>query len=376
MTPVVVPKVNSNDVVYTLVEWLTPDGRQVAEGEPLAVVETSKAACELVAERSGILHRAVPVGAECQVGDIIGYLFDSAEERLRFAAAQPHAGHSAVDGHAEVLVTDAAEALARRYGISHGALRQLGQAVVRRADVERLLVDTAEPRSSTVYVASRTQRAVAEVVWRSHTTVPAAFTVTTIYSGALSHVKHAYGAADGVPVGSVEVLVKVIAAMCERFPLFFAVRDEAGEVRLPATANVGVTVDVGNGLYVPVIRKPAGLTLREVGDVLSGFQRAAREGTFRDDELRDANIMLAVHDYTGVDFAMPLIMPGQACALAVGGRRSELYLDPSGAVATRSYFHTCVAYDHRLINGRDAALFARELKLTVETPERLQSVVG
>lgn len=376
MTPIVVPRLNANDDVYTLVEWLLPDGRQVTRGQPIATVEASKVACELVAECSGVLHRVVAVGAECRVGDIVGHLFDSVEDRLRFVATQSGTGVPSKDDDGGVVVTDAAAELARRFDIPHSVLRKLGRAVVRRSDVDHLLAGMGAAVGSDVYEPSRTQRAIAEVVLRSHQTVPAAFTVVKVYSGVLSRVRREHRSANGAPAGLAVLLVKVLAAMCERFPLFFATRDTSGEVHLPAAANVGVTVDVGSGLYVPVIKTPAGRTIHELGEMLSGFQRAARDGTFGDEDLRGANIMLALHHYTGVDFAMPLVLPGHTCALAVGGPQSELYFDESGAVAGRAYLQICLTYDHRLVNGRDAALFARELKLTLESWERLQTVVA
>src|SRR5690242_5715317 len=101
MTPVVVPRLSANDDVYTLVEWLLPDGREVTRGQPIATVETSKAASELVAECSGVLHRGVAVGAECRVGDVLGHLFESAEDRERFVAAQSTTAVAGDDGGAD-----------------------------------------------------------------------------------------------------------------------------------------------------------------------------------------------------------------------------------------------------------------------------------
>ena len=53
MTEIVVPKLNANDTTYTLVEWLVPPGATVGAGDPVATVETSKAAEELPSPADG-----------------------------------------------------------------------------------------------------------------------------------------------------------------------------------------------------------------------------------------------------------------------------------------------------------------------------------
>ena len=71
MTEILVPKLNANDTTYTLVEWIVPAGATVGAGDPVATVETSKAT-ELPSRAGGVLHRVLPLGAECEVGAVIG----------------------------------------------------------------------------------------------------------------------------------------------------------------------------------------------------------------------------------------------------------------------------------------------------------------
>jgi 2-oxoglutarate dehydrogenase E2 component (dihydrolipoamide succinyltransferase) len=394
VTEVAVPKVNSNDASYVLLDWLCPTGARVAVGEPIAVLETSKAAHELVAEQAGILHHAMAAGAECDVGDAIGYLFTSEEERNAHLGADPGPVASAAP---EPLVTDAARELARLSEITAEQLRQLGRPVIRRSDVEALLSqdrppaevpaprDTAAAAAPTttttttttgrLYQATRGQRAVAEVVSQSHQAIPAAFTAVRVRTSAVSQLRHEPQWGMGGPPGLLELLIKAVAGTRESFPLFFAVRDEQDDsVYLPDAAHVGVTIDVGAGLYVPVIRNAADRRVGEIGEQLTDFRHRARIGEFQDDQLRGANIVVTVHDYTDVEFAVPLIYPGQTCALSIAGPGTELHSSPSGEISAIRFFRLGVAYDHRMVNGRDAVLFAKEIKAALERPERLQAL--
>ncbi|WP_327002975.1 hypothetical protein OHA72_49125 [Dactylosporangium sp. NBC_01737] len=142
MTEILVPKLNANDTTYTLVEWIVPSGATVRSGDPVATVETSKAAEELPSPADGVLHHAVPVGAECGPGTVLGRLSGSEAERDRLLAPDPGAG----DG-GPVITEPALRAMADR-GIPMAAVRALGRKVVRVADLAALTA--APPRTRSV----------------------------------------------------------------------------------------------------------------------------------------------------------------------------------------------------------------------------------
>ncbi|WP_175609340.1 2-oxo acid dehydrogenase subunit E2, partial [Streptacidiphilus griseoplanus] len=75
--------------------------------------------------------------------------------------------------------------------------------------------------------------------------------------------------------------------------------------------------------------------------------------------LTGANFVITLHTDADVVLAVPFILPGTVCALAVTSPQDGSPQDGSPA-------NIGLAYDHRLINGRDAALFLRALKNSVE----------
>ncbi|CCH19520.1 Putative E2 dihydrolipoyl acyltransferase [Micromonospora lupini str. Lupac 08] len=398
VTDLVVPKLNNNDTSYVLLDWLAEDGEQVRAGEPIAEVETSKAAEELLSDGDGVLHRLVEVNRECAPGDVIGHVFDSEEARQRFlaaAVAPPVVPLPDVSPGGPVL-TDSARELAAAHGLGDDELRGLGRSVVRRTDVERLLADrSAAPAATTepvvvaaaaalaagdgpepddprpVHALSRAQRAVAAVVTESHREVPAALAVIKVRADAALTVARDLTRATRTLVGLPELLVKAIGGLREDHPLLFASPGDGSSVRLAEAAHVGVTIDVGTGLFIPVVRDVEELTCAEIAETLMHFRsRAGGEG-FRAGELAGGTIVVSLHTDPDVVLAGPIVFPGQTCVVAIGGTQDELALDTDGRVVTRRFVNLSAVYDHRVVNGREAVAFLQAVKAALESPDRL-----
>ncbi|GAA3312495.1 2-oxo acid dehydrogenase subunit E2 [Nonomuraea dietziae] len=199
----------------------------------------------------------------------------------------------------------------------------------------------------------KAQRAVARAVELSHSTIPAAYLAVRMdLAGAIEHAK-AETRTVRRPIGLAEIFVQAVAGLHERFPLFFATL-EGDRIRLSRTADIGVTLDLGEGLYVPVLHDAGGRTTKELASALMRHRLAATTGDFRPSDLSGANFVVTLHTEGGVVMAIPFVFPGTACALAVTAPGQDGGADIG------------LAYDHRLINGREAALFMHALKAAVE----------
>lgn len=359
MSDIRVPKLSNNDTEYVLVEWAVEDGKPVRSGDPVATVETSKAAEELVAAADGYIRHLVGAGAFVAPGQPIATLSPGPPQPPpdppTTKGQDPQATKGSAPHEAGVTVTAPARALMDQLGIPLARAYELGIRVVRRADVEAL---AGAPRTQPL---SRVQQAVGRAVSTSHSTIPAAYTAVKMDVGrALAHAAELTKQVKR-PIGLAEIFVGAVAGLHERFPLFFAAID-GDRARLSAAAHVGVTVDLGNGLYVPVVRDAARLGMKELATRLMEFRVAAVEARFRPADLDGANIAITLHTDPDVCLAIPFVFPGQVCALAVTAPQPELVLDDAGAVASRTVANIGLAYDHRLINGRDAAAFLNALK--------------
>ncbi|MFJ2033352.1 2-oxo acid dehydrogenase subunit E2 [Streptosporangium sp. NPDC087985] len=361
MIEVRVPKLNNNDAAYLLVEWAAKDGQAVRAGGPLAVLETSKAAEELTAEEDGTLLCLLEVGAECTPGQVIARLLADGEE----PGAEPSSPPAAADPaeQEELVVTAPARRLMDERGISMERVRALGKKVIRRTDLESLDAD-----GSGLIELSRAQRRVAEVVVRSHRDIPSVFTVMRIdVTDALVFARQETRRLR-VLIGVPELLVAATGRLLDRFPLCFATPVDGHRARRAASADVGVTIDVGRGMSVPVVRDAGRRPLGEIARDLARFRQTALNGTFRESDLRGGTIMVTLHTDAAVVMAVPIVFPGQTCALSLTAPRPEVVETRDGGFTVRKMINLGLAYDHRYVNGRESAEFLGALRTALETP--------
>lgn len=361
MAEIRVPKLNNNDSAYTLLEWLVADGQEVGATTPVVTLETSKAVEELESGTEGVLRRVALAGQECVPGEVIGQVIDPA------AGPVPPAAVRERDHSGDLVITAPAQALIDALGLDSRAVRDLDVKVVRRADVERLAAGRAAP----AYELPAVQRAVARTVETSHRTIPAAYTVIQVEAGPALAAAAELAARLRRLVGLTEFLVCAVARLHSRFPGIFATPADDTTLRPSTAAQVGVTIDVGRGLHVPVIANASELSLEEIVAAMTRIRETAISGTFREHDLAGANIAVALHHDRDIVLAVPFVFPGQLCTLALAGLREEARLGPAGALSSRTLVNVGLAYDHRFVNGRDAIVFLRAVKDLLETPGEL-----
>ncbi|TKK89115.1 dehydrogenase [Herbidospora galbida] len=350
-----VPKLNNNDDTYVLVEWLVATGTEVKEGDPVAVLETSKSAEEVPADATGVLRQEIALMADCAPGDLLATIGSPSPIPAPADPVATTAGGAA--SPAGPVITAPARAAMDELGVTEAQVATLGVNVVRRVDVERLAAES----STRTAPLSKVQQAVGRAVTLSHSTIPAAYAVLDLPLDEELAAARRLTKQVRRPVGLAELFVMAVARLHAEFPLFFAtLGDDRSHAVLSETANVGVTFDTGDGLYVPVVHDAGAKSLQEVATKLMEYRVAAMKGDFSAADLADANIAVTLHHDGGITLAIPFIFPGTACALAVTAPQEVLYLDGT-EVKSRQVAHIGLAYDHRLVNGRDAARFLNAL---------------
>ncbi|WP_345599447.1 2-oxo acid dehydrogenase subunit E2, partial [Thermocatellispora tengchongensis] len=254
------------------------------------------------------------------------------------------------------VVTEPARRLMEERGIPPERVRALGLRVVRRADVEGLdLIEV-----------PRVQRRIAEVVTRSHREIPAAYAVMRIdVTGALSRARE-LSRSERTLIGVPELVIDAVAGLLGRFPLLFAAPVAGGRARPAEGAHVGVTIDVGRGMFIPVVRHADRLGPGGIARELTRFRATAMNGSFTEADLAGGAITLTLHPADGVIMAVPLVPPGQICALALTAPRSEVVEQAGGGFRARKVVSLGLAYDHRYVNGMQATAFLGEIRAGLE----------
>ncbi len=135
--------------------------------------------------------------------------------------------------------------------------------------------------------------------------------------------------------------------------------------------NLGMAVDLDPGLIVPVIHDADHLGLVGIGKKIIDLAERARSRRLSPDEIQGGTFTITNPGVLGTLVGMPIIPKGTAAILGTGSieKRAVVIEDPSTgtdmiAIRKRSYFS--LAYDHRLVDGADAARFLAQLKQMLE----------
>jgi len=324
-TPVAIPRLNSNDDSAVVLEWLVADGDTVAEGQPVAVLETSKSAVDVEAPAGGVITQRAVVGGDYALGHVIATIGGQHAPPAPTAATAPPAGPPAAP----------------------------------------LPASTPPGRRRVRSI----QEAVAAAVSVSHRTIPPAFAwLEVTVDLALEHLDRLAGQ-GGSLVGLGPLLLAAIAALHPRHRALFAVVDADGVAAPMSRADVAVTIDAGTGLFLPVIRAGA-RTLDDVADRLIELQMAAVSGELADRDLdtRGVGLGVSLNLDSGIDAVHPLIMPGMSSMVSVGAVRSAVRVGADGAPAVARVVTIGIAHDHRVVDGAPAMRFLSDLASLLQRP--------
>ncbi len=363
MFDLTVPAVNPNDDRVRIAAWRRGDGDEIAAGEIVAELETSKELFDLPAPAAGFLRIAQGAGAECTYGSVIGRLFGTREEALAPAAAI-RAGTDRAP--AAFTLTRDAESFAREHAIEPGRIAELGLKLVRKGDLERLLTADGTGGIREIAIPAQ-QQAVSRVVTRSLAEIPQAFHLQKIRCGALLAALAARGPGGGV--GITEFLVRAVARLAPDFPFFYGRRLDDRRFITTADPGVGVTLDLGRGLYVPVVRNAARRDLPGIARTLMEFRLKGMRGAFRSEDLAGGDITISLNTGEGTILVDPLVLPPQTCMISLAAILRECSIGPDGSVHEDPVFHLGIAYDHRVINGGDVARYLDALRRAVENAD-------
>jgi pyruvate dehydrogenase E2 component (dihydrolipoamide acetyltransferase) len=134
--------------------------------------------------------------------------------------------------------------------------------------------------------------------------------------------------------------------------------------------NVGIAVDLNPGLIVPVVRNADELNLVGVSKRINDLAERARGKKLKPDEIQGATFSITNPGVLGTMVGMPVIPEGTAAILGTGAiekRAVVIQADGADVIAIRKRSFFSLGYDHRIVDGADAARFLARLKETLES---------
>jgi pyruvate dehydrogenase E2 component (dihydrolipoamide acetyltransferase) len=166
-------------------------------------------------------------------------------------------------------------------------------------------------------------------------------------------------------------LVKAVALVLQAHPRFNASLDpEAGELVRKRYYHIGVATDTERGLMVPVVRDADRKPLRELAVELARLVARTREGKATLEDLRGGSFTVTNTGALGGTGATPIVNYPEVAILGVG-RARPMPRVRDGQIVPRLVLPLSLAFDHRVIDGMEAARFSTDLVQLLEDPERL-----
>jgi 2-oxoglutarate dehydrogenase E2 component (dihydrolipoamide succinyltransferase) len=150
-----------------------------------------------------------------------------------------------------------------------------------------------------------------------------------------------------------------------------SINADEGTVTYHDAEHLGIAVDTERGLVVPVIRNAGDLNLAGLAKRIADLAERTRTNKINPDELSGGTFTLTNTGSRGALFDTPIINQPQVGILGTGSvvRRAVVIQDPATGgevVAPRSMMYLALSYDHRLVDGADAARFLTTLKTRLE----------
>jgi len=210
----------------------------------------------------------------------------------------------------------------------------------------------------------RVRRVAAAQLHRSWVTVPHVTQHDEADITELESFRHEHKAeaeARGVKLTFLPLVVKAVTKALQEFPQFNASLDHTGEhLILKRYYHIGVAVDTEHGLVVPVVRDADRKGLYELAGELQELSARARERKLRPEHLQGGSFSISSLGGIGGGFFTPIVNHPEVAILGV----SRMQWKPvwrDDAFAPRLLLPLSLSYDHRVIDGADAARFITRL---------------
>jgi pyruvate dehydrogenase E2 component (dihydrolipoamide acetyltransferase) len=186
-----------------------------------------------------------------------------------------------------------------------------------------------------------------------------------------ARVKDDFFANEGVKLSYLPFLVKAAVEALKVHPKVNATIDtEAGEISYPAAEHVAIAVDTEKGLLVPVIKDAGDLSIAGLSKKIADLASRTRSNKLSPDDLAGGTFTVTNTGSRGALFDTPIINQPQVAILGTGAlvKRPVVVTDQvlGEVIAVRDMMYLALSYDHRLVDGADAARFLTTMKTRLE----------
>ena len=415
------PDVGEGVAEAEIVKWHVELGAELREEQPLVDVLTDKATVEIAAPTSGrLVWRGAEEGAKLAVGaDLAAFETAGESPQTRLANPQVIAGAAkqsslAASGDVEApphpaeriqdltpmalrvgsvraksLAAPAVRARASALGIELASIAPSGDdGRILHADLDAALrsrapvASAAQPTGASINASQPgdedvkifgLRRRIAERMQDATRRIPHFTYVEEVDVTALETLREKLNAARsaGERLTPLPFLIRAIALSLAAHPNINAHFDDvASLMRRFKRLNIGIATQTALGLLVPVIRNAQALDVAQLAVEIARVSAAARAGKASREELTGSTLTVTSLGALGGVASTPIVNPPEVAILGAN-RIAERVVVRDGAISVRKIMNLSSSFDHRIIDGYDAAAFVAAVKGRLEAPEGL-----
>merc|ERR550517_270173 len=365
-----VPNMGDSISEGTIVELSYQKGDYVNVDDVVAIIETDKVSIDVRASSAGVID-----GYHCAVDDTV-------EVGAKLVSINP-------DGEAPIIggATKAAVQTAVPTPVPTTASQPETklEAAPKVAHVAKPPTPAAQPvsavspaprvglRTEKRVAMSRMRQRIAERLKEAQNNAACLTTFNEIDVGTFMNVRKQYQdefvAKHNVKLGLVSIFVKASCIALQDQPAVNAQID-GKEIIYKDYNDVAIAVASPNGLVVPVLRNAEGMSLAEIEKEIMVYATKAKNGSIALEDMAGGTFTISNGGVFKSVMGTPIINPPQSAILGMHG----IFDSPvarNGQVVIRPMMYVALTYDHRLIDGREAATFLRKIKTAVEDPRSL-----
>ena len=237
------------------------------------------------------------------------------------------------------------------------------------------VADTEQPLRGRIEQTTRLRRIIAERMVQSlHISAQLTSVVevdVTKIATLRNKVKESFVAREGVKLSFLPFFAKVSVECLKEFPIVNAtISADASQITYSDAIHLAVAVDTPRGLLVPVIRDAGDLSIAGLARKIQDVANRTRDNKVTPNELSGGTFTLTNTGSRGALFDTPIINQPQVAILGTGAvvKRPVVVKGSDGndQIAIRQMVYLALTYDHRLVDGADAARFLSSMKLKLE----------
>lgn len=350
-TTVRMPSLGESVEEGTVTRWLKQPGDFVAAEEPLLEVATDKVDTEIPSPVEGILQRILAEENDVvAVGADLAIISETSSESVDVHPVSSVSGPTVDSTSAVAAASPKAEpvhpVVAPNEPVSAGPVVEKLPRI--RRTIARKMVESLQ--------VSAQLTSVVEV------------DVTAIAALRTAH-KDVFYQRTGVKLSFLPFFAKAaVTALAQHRVLNASLNEDVTEVSFYEHCHLGMAVDSERGLMVPVIHNAHQMSIEQLAQAIADKAERVRAGTITTDELSGGTFTLTNTGSRGALFDTPIINQPQTGILGTGAVVDRLVPtrhDGELRIDVRSMAYLSLSYDHRIVDGADAARFLTTMKTTL-----------